>query len=148
MMRNALPDLRRRLCASDVESAVDLDRIEIYDLAACRFGEAKSELRFSDASRAGDDDDHMRSLMSAGHVRALVFTSENAAQVLAAVDRAGGNRRSADLAAVLHYHLRRSLFREPRDDAGNDHQAADDQRFLQHPRREVRLEVGARGGFV
>jgi hypothetical protein len=104
-MRNALPHLGAGLGASDIESAIDLDRIEVDDLAAGRFREAKSELGLSDSRRPRNDDDHMRSLTTAGHVRALVFARENVAQVLAAVDRSLRDLRLADLAAIPHHDL-------------------------------------------
>src|SRR5438477_8145330 len=110
MMRHAPANFGRWLRASDVEPAVELNRIEVHDLAARGFSETKSEFRFSGAGRARDHKKHMRSLMSAGHVRALIFTSEHIPEVLPAVDRARRDGGLADLAAILADDLRRALF--------------------------------------
>ena len=55
MVRNAAARALCRFRAADVEAAIDLDRVVVDDLAADAFGQAKSEIRFSDAGGTGDD---------------------------------------------------------------------------------------------
>ena len=60
MMRHACADFRRRLGAADVESAIELNGIEVDDFAARSFGQAECESRFADTGRSGNDEDHYR----------------------------------------------------------------------------------------
>src|SRR5205823_10464213 len=66
MMRDALPDRRRRLRAPDIEPSVKLNGIEIDDLAALRFGQADCEFGLAGAGGTGDDHEHARSLTTSG----------------------------------------------------------------------------------
>ncbi len=56
MMRDAGALVFGWFCAADIESSIELDRVEVDNLAACRPREAKGEIGFSDAGRSGDDD--------------------------------------------------------------------------------------------
>ena len=146
MMRDSSARFRRRLGAADIEPAIELNGIEVDDFSARSFSQAKSEMRFSDAGRAGDHHgrvrSHARSLAaSAGHVGALIFPRQNVAQMRSAVDRTGRNRSLADCAAIPG-DLRCSFFQQAQDDSGDDQKNADDERLLQHWRGEVGGEVG------
>ena len=57
MIRNACAFRDGRLCATDVEAAIELDRVVVDDLATKFFCETNSELRLAGAGRTGDHDD-------------------------------------------------------------------------------------------
>ena len=59
MMRHTAPLRMRHFCGSDVDTAIDLNRIQIYDLAVERLSQLYAEVAFSGSRRTYDYRDHL-----------------------------------------------------------------------------------------